>query len=194
MREQSKASQRRKLDPRFKERWFVGRGIDVGCGPDPMNKEDWPGVTEIVPYDIERGDGDASLLHGIPDASFDFLHASHCFEHMVDLDVSFNNWLRIVKQGGFLIVTVPDEVLYEYGQWPSRFNADHKHSFGLRFEPVIPSTTNLMMFLWKRQVDVELVQLLTYGWRRELAGKDQTLGAAESAVEFVVRKPGKSLV
>ena len=35
----------------------------------------------------------------------------------------------MVKPGGHLIITVPDEDLYEKGFWPSRFNPSHKWSF-----------------------------------------------------------------
>jgi hypothetical protein len=39
------------------------------------------------------------------------------------------NWWSLVKPGGVLFVIVPDEDLYEQGSWPSRHNADHKHTF-----------------------------------------------------------------
>src|SRR3546814_12230808 len=39
------------------------------------------------------------------------------------------NWFRILKPGGHLIVTVPDEDLYEQGIFPSAYNPDHKWTF-----------------------------------------------------------------
>jgi hypothetical protein len=41
------------------------------------------------------------------------------------------NWIRVVRPGGHLVVSVQDEDLYEQGVWPSRFNDDHKVSFTL---------------------------------------------------------------
>jgi hypothetical protein len=38
-------------------------------------------------------------------------------------------WWKLVKQGGFLFILVPDEDLYEQGVFPSRFNPDHKATF-----------------------------------------------------------------
>jgi SAM-dependent methyltransferase len=38
-------------------------------------------------------------------------------------------WWRLVKPGGYLILVVPDENLYEQGTWPSLFNYDHKATF-----------------------------------------------------------------
>lgn len=189
MDEQSKALRRRKTDPRYENRWFKGRGIDIGCGPDAMKVADWPNATEIVPHDVDRGDSDAQFLSGIPDASFDFAHSAHCLEHMRIAPTALTNWMRILKPGGFLIVTIPEELLYECGKWPSRFNGDHKISFTMRGTPIIPSSTNLLWLLWKSRADVELVSLLTDKWDPSQFGQDQTLGPAECALEFVLRKP-----
>jgi len=142
MNEQSKAAQRRRvvMDSRFAERWFVGRGLDVGCGSDPLSKVDYPNIIEIVPYDIVLGNASGQLLPEIRDAEFDFVHSSHCLEHLVHPRIALANWVRVVKPGGYLICTVPEEFLYEQGHWPSRFNADHKHSFTLRSIPIIPGS------------------------------------------------------
>jgi hypothetical protein len=42
-----------------------------------------------------------------------------------------NWWWALVKPGGYLVIVVPDEDLYEQGMWPSRFNTDHKATFNL---------------------------------------------------------------
>ena len=41
-------------------------------------------------------------------------------------------WWALVKPGGYLLLTVPDEDLYEQGFFPSRFNFDHKLTFRFR--------------------------------------------------------------
>ena len=74
-------------------------------------------------------DGDAQYLAGVPDGTYDFLHSSHCLEHMVDPGIAMANWVRVVRGGGYLVITIPDEELYEHLHWPSRFNGDHKWSF-----------------------------------------------------------------
>jgi predicted SAM-dependent methyltransferase len=189
MEEASKAARRRKNDWRFTNRWFVGRGIDIGCGPDPLKKEDWPLITEVVPYDKElSSSADGQYLPDIKDGEFDFIHSSHCLEHLHNTRSSLTNWLRILKPGGFIICTIPEELLYEYGRWPSRWNPDHKVSFTMRAMPIIPGSINVPAMLWKHPVDVEHITLLTEGWDKTKAGQDQTLGDAECAIEFVVRK------
>ena len=39
------------------------------------------------------------------------------------------DWWKLVKPGGYLFFTVPDEDLYEQGVYPSSFNPDHKATF-----------------------------------------------------------------
>lgn len=189
MNEASKAAKRRKLDPRFSDRFFVGRMLDVGCGNDPVKTEDWPGLVEVVPYDKSLGNKDGQYLSEFGKDEFDVVHSSHSLEHMQNARAALSNWLRVTKPGGFVVCSIPDEWLYEYGQWPSRFNGDHKGSFTLRSFPAILSSQNILQLLWKLPVDVESVNLLTVGWDPAKVGADQTMTGAESAIEFVVRKP-----
>ena len=192
MDEQSKSAARRKKDWRYSNRWLVGRGLDVGCGPDPLKKEDWPNVSEVVPYDKSNGNIDGRFLPEIKDEEFDFVHSSHSLEHMTDVRTTLSNWLRVIKPGGFIVCTIPEEFLYERGRWPSPFNEDHKFSFTLRAIPIIPTSLNIAHMLWKLPVDVELISLLTEGWNPAKMSQDQTLSEAECAIEFVVRKPHES--
>lgn len=124
--EQSKAARRRFSEGAFHTRYFVGEGIDIGGKPDPLGQyiEIFPLLMRVQTWDLEQGD--AQFMQGVPDDHFDFVHSSHCLEHMHDARVALGNWARIVKPGGYLIVTVPDEDLYEHGHWPSRYNPDHK--------------------------------------------------------------------
>jgi SAM-dependent methyltransferase len=107
------------------ERYLIGRGIDIGCGDDPLFVEEG----SVRGYD--KLDGDALYMAGIADESYDFVYSSHCLEHMPDVKLALTNWLRILRPGGILYVVVPDFELYEKKRWPSRFNGDHKASFSL---------------------------------------------------------------
>ena len=102
--------------------WCQGRGIDIGCGPDPLP---WATVR------FDRSDGDANHITRHVKGEFDFVYSAHCLEHMDDPRKCLPEWWSLVKPGGHLILIVPDEDLYEQGVWPSRFNEDHKHSFSL---------------------------------------------------------------
>jgi hypothetical protein len=50
---------------------------------------------------------------------------------MLKPESAIKDWWSIVRPGGFLIIIVPDEDLYEQKYWPSIFNSDHKFTFTL---------------------------------------------------------------
>jgi len=182
---------RRVHDHRFATRYFVGTGIDIGAGPDPLSLyiELFPRIDDIISWDMPNGD--AQFMAGVADASFDFVHSSHCLEHLVDPVQGLANWLRIVKPGGHLIVTVPDEDLYEQGMIPSR-NPDHKWTFTI-FKPRSwsPASINLTEFLPRLgpQAEIVKIELLDAGFRYRMPAFDQTATPiGESAIEFIIRK------
>lgn len=190
--ETSKQMMRRCSDRRFATRWIVGDGIDIGCGPDPLSKlaDFFPLMRSLRPWDMP--DGDAMLMQGVADDSYDFVHSSHCLEHLVDPLRAMSNWVRICKPGGHLVVTVPDEDLYEQGVWPSTFNSDHKWTFTIlkprSWSPRSISVLNLLA-AFQEQVEILKVEKLDSGFDYRLPRVDQTRGGlAESAIEFVLRK------
>ena len=116
----NEASKTRTLWGPRERAWLEGKGLDIGCGPDPI----LPGVRA---FDV--GDGDANEITAYVSDSFDFVFSSHCLEHMHDPRHALEQWWHLVKPGGHLIVIVPDEDLYEQGYFPSVFNLDHKATF-----------------------------------------------------------------
>lgn len=99
---------------------FKGKGIDIGCGNDPI-------MTDTRPFDRQHGDANRITDHVLD--TFDYVFSSHCLEHMCDPRDALKEWWKLVKPGGHLIFVVPDEDLYEQGVFPSRFNSDHKATF-----------------------------------------------------------------
>jgi len=189
----SKAAARRVLDPAFTDLFFVGDGIDIGAGPDGLSAHTaaFPRMRSVRLWDIP--DGDAMLMDGVPDNSFDFAHSSHCLEHLRNAATALGHWLRIVRPGGFVIVTVPDEDLYEQGVFPSTFNPDHKATFTTS-KPTSwsPRSVNLLPLLGTLNPPCQVIKveqlLAKYDWqgpRRDLTW----LTDAECAIEVVLRKP-----
>ena len=107
----------------FAREYLSGSVLDIGCGPDLV-------VPHARPFDLEHGDANSILDYFSPE-SFDCVHSSHCLEHMYDPPRALAQWWALVRLGGFLILVVPDEDLYEQGVWPSAFNGDHKATFRL---------------------------------------------------------------
>lgn len=97
-----------------------GSVIDIGCGSDPISPS-------ARCFDID--DGDANYITKFIHVTYDCVYSSHCLEHMVDAKLALKEWWKLVKPGGYLILIVPDEDLYEQGEFPSRFNSDHKWTF-----------------------------------------------------------------
>ena len=192
MNETSKALIRRLQDVRFANTYFVGDGIDIGAGMDPITKysQQFPLMTSVKEWDLS--DGDAQLMANAADNSYNFVHSSHCLEHMYDPYEAFDNWLRICKPGGHIITTIPDEDLYEQGQWPSTFNGDHKTSWTIiKNESWSPVSINLLEFLYqyKDKVEVLKVELINGAFIYDTQRFDQTYHSiSECAIEFVVRK------
>lgn len=192
--EQSKAAKRRFSDGAFHHRYFAGHGVDIGGKPDPLGQYAgiFPRMLSCRTWDLE--DGDAQYMKGIPDEHFDFLHSSHCLEHMVDVHVALDNWVRIVKRGGYLIITIPDEDLYEQGVFPSRFNSDHKWTFTIckkqSWSPRSLNIVDLVSFLADR-ASAERIVLQRDFYRDELARRqlDQTqTPVAECSIEMILRR------
>jgi SAM-dependent methyltransferase len=125
MRETSKTNQLRGQE--FIETYLAGRVVDIGAGDDPVK----PGA-EV--FDLQQGDANRILDFLEPEA-YDAVHSSHCLEHMLDPVGCLRQWWGLVKPGGYLVLVVPDEDLYEQGFWPSRFNGDHKATFRMRSSP-----------------------------------------------------------
>lgn len=192
MKECSKSIQRRLADSNFLRRYFVGDGLDIGGKPDPLllYKGLFPLMSSIRTWDWE--DGDAQFLKGIPDGSLSFVHSSHCLEHLADPAEGLRNWLRVVREGGYLVITVPDEDMYEQGVFPSTFNRDHKWTFTMfKSKSWSDRSINLLEMVRELGAAAEVVRIeqLSANYRFELPRFDQTLTpVAECGIELVIRK------
>jgi SAM-dependent methyltransferase len=198
MNETSKSIFGKLRDSRYATRYFIGDGIDIGAGPDPIIQygEFFPLMRSCRVWDMP--DGDAELMDGVADSFFDFVHSSHCLEHMRNPSVAINNWLRILKPGGHMVILVPDEDLYEQGEFPSTFNSDHKHTFTIYKEKSwSKNSINIFDLLSNVAYPIEIkkIELLDatfrYKFNKLINQKrfDQTITpVGECAVEIVLRK------
>lgn len=111
--------------------YFTGRVVDIGCGDDLV-------VAHAEPFDLPQGDAQ-NILDYLEAESYDCVHSSHCLEHMKDPVAALSQWWALVKPGGYMVIVVPDEELYEQGFFPSLFNLDHKATFRLSKYPPLTS-------------------------------------------------------
>lgn len=64
-----------------------------------------------------------------PMESQDYVYSSHCLEHIENPYQAIEEWHRVTKIGGFVIIVVPHQFLYEKKEsLPSKWNGSH-HRF-----------------------------------------------------------------
>lgn len=191
----SKSLARRLNDHRFASRYFIGNGIDIGCGNDSIAQYTYcfPQVSHIRSWDWP--DGDAQFMNGIPDESFDFIVSSHCLEHLHNPYEAMTNWCRILKPHGHMVIVVPDEDLYEQQNWPSIYNSDHKTTWTIQknhsWSPVSINCTEF--FSQFPTLQLLKIELLDSTFNYHTPNIDQTRNlVTESAIEIIVHKPRTS--
>lgn len=192
MKECSKAIPRRLANPNFARRYFVGDGIDIGGAPDPLALYSglFPLIRSVRTWDID--DGDAVHMEGVADGTYDFVHSSHCLEHLSEPAAALRQWLRILRPGGTMVVLVPDEDLYEQGVFPSTFNVAHLWTFSV-WKATSWSDRSLNILDLLRDLGPtarpERIDLLDATYRYDLPRLDQTrTPVGECAIEFIVRR------
>ena len=189
--EQSKAAKRRFDDGNFHNRYFIGKGIDIGCGDDNLGRlrHVFRGIQDVKPWDLP--DGDAQYLNGVPDNEYDFVVSSHCLEHMVDPRIALKNWIRVCKSNGYLVITIPDREMYEQGNWPSIYNTDHKVTFSMK-NIAAPENVYVLDFLNEccgTDAVVEKIEVIRDFYYEGYPPQDQTLHPCiESCIEIILRK------
>lgn len=181
----------RKLNAYRKENgydaYFTGHGIDIGCGPDPLDVSVFTLIKTLKKYDTLQGD--ANTCENLADNSFDFVYSSHCLEHMHNVHVALKNWIRICKLNGFVVFAVPHEVYYEKNQWPSPFNNDHKFSFRLEPYTVMPKSIWMQELLSEfTNIKVINCSLLLINFDAARFWNDQTLGETVCQIEVILKK------
>lgn len=172
---------------------FVGKGIDVGCGDNPLP---FDGVTTF-----DMPDGDANNLAAyFPENHFDYLHASQCLEHMHAPRGAIDNWLRVVRPGGHAIITIPSWELYEGRRWPSAFNPDHKSTWSMEgySSPAGKNHIHVPELMRRMESTCEILlcrELVRHYDHSVGTMRDQTLpesAGVEPWIEFVLRKNGET--
>lgn len=115
-----------------KIRWLAlpycaGSGLDIGCGP-------WKIGPHAIGLDgaAQPGAGGPSLVMDCTDLSmfasnhWDFVFSSHFLEHVHDTAAVLQEFWRVVKPGGHLVLYLPHKDFYpNIGQYGA--NPDHKH-------------------------------------------------------------------
>ena len=121
-------------------RYCVGNGLDLGYGGDPISQNaiclDLPAPYAQYRRCPQHLSGDARDLRWFRDGCLDFVYSSHLLEDFEDTIAVLQEWIRVIKPGGMLVLYLPDEQAYrkycrEKGKPP---NVHHKNAdFSLDF-------------------------------------------------------------
>lgn len=101
----------------FAKEVLHGVGYDIGC-----NRPEWafPGAIQIDPA-IQGCQYDA---YNLPPGEVDYVHSSHCLEHLPDWVGALDYWQTVIKSGGVLFLYLPHpDQLY----WRPYENRKHIH-------------------------------------------------------------------
>jgi SAM-dependent methyltransferase len=121
-------NQARRMAEGFYQRYLSGDAVlDIGFRGGVPDAE--PITAKAVGVELDYPGYDGIRLP-FPDQSQDAVFASHTLEHIVDWRAVLADWYRVLKIGGYLVVAVPHQFLYERkANLPSRFNGDHKRFY-----------------------------------------------------------------
>jgi ubiquinone/menaquinone biosynthesis C-methylase UbiE len=187
MKETSKARAWREELGYFKK-YIKGKGIDIGCGSDIITH---PSIKSVIPYDLRQGNGE--LLKDIKKNNFDFVHSSHCLEHLENWENGIKNWIRVCRVGGYVVIAIPDQYLYEHNIFPSIYNKKHNWTFTIDPKAEdLGKTIYIKEYLKKNYkklgVKIELIKLNDQNYNYNDKTSDQTLGNASAQIEIVLKK------
>lgn len=116
-----------KLGNGFFFKYMYGKGLEIGY--KGYTEGVVPILEDCIGVDLYYPQYDGKTLP-FPDSSQDYVYSSHTLEHVDDWKTTIQEWWRVTKSGGHIVIVVPHQWLYEKkGELPSRFNSDHKRFY-----------------------------------------------------------------
>ena len=125
---ESRKSYAAKIESGFFARYMSGPNV-MEVGYRGYEEGNSPIVPQAIGVDIGYP-GYEGATFPFADGSFDAIYSSHCFEHIGDWLGVLRDWYRLLRVGGFLIIVVPHQLLFERKRkLPSPINPDHKRFY-----------------------------------------------------------------
>jgi SAM-dependent methyltransferase len=157
--EEARKTLRAKIADGFIRRYLSGRHVlDIGYKGYIGDAE--PIVPQAIGIDLDYRGYDGRRLP-FADSSQDAVYSSHCLEHIADHRHAIGEWFRVVRPGGFLVIVVPHQFLYEKrSRLPSRWNPDHRRfytpgSLMAEVEQVLPPNAYRLRHLADNDMDYD---------------------------------------
>lgn len=151
--------------------YCVGDGLDVGCGgreTDIRFYEENKITPTAIGIDLSRTNlqGKADDLYWFTDECMDYVFSSHLLEHLRYPWNALDEWFRVLKPGGFLVMYLP-----LLGHYPDvgKDGANRDHKFNL-------NPTIVLEWLAKKKLKFSLLRI------------EAMTGGDEYSFDFVVQK------
>ncbi len=124
---ETERSHKLRIENGFYDKYLTGMGLDIGYKGSLADAE--PVLPTAIGVDMDYPGYDGIHLP-FDSNSLEFVFASHCLEHIKDYSAAIEEWFRVLRVGGHLIIMVPHQYLYEKkAKLPSRWNEDHKRFY-----------------------------------------------------------------
>jgi len=125
---ESRKSYADKIESGFFARYMSGPNV-MEVGYRGYEEGNLPIVPQAIGVDVGYP-GYEGAAFPFADGSFDAIYSSHCFEHIGDWLGVLCDWYRLLKIGGYLVIVVPHQLLFERKRaLPSPINPDHKRFY-----------------------------------------------------------------
>lgn len=182
-------------DPRtdflYVEKYCRGLGYDVGCGsnrfaPTVLTTDWYPhDDTDLVWNCVHEGG-----RHPYPfrDERFDFVFSSHVIEDFKPDEIQwvFDEFFRLVKKGGYLVLLVPDMGNKRYPDWDEVFTEeDEEVKSGKRRAGELRGNPSHCLTM-----SYELLESLTHKHSNIKIVQADTIPHTSMSLDFVVQKLG----
>ena len=125
---ESRKAHHRRVQEGFFSRYFGPVTLDIGYrGYEDL--EVVPVLRTAIGIDLNYPGYDGKRLP-FDEGSVDTVYASHTLEHIPDPLEAIREWFRVLKVGGYLVLAVPHQYLYEKRTaLLSRWNGDHRRFY-----------------------------------------------------------------
>ena len=128
MGEEAVKSYKLRLENGFIDTYLSGKAI-LDIGYKGYIADVVPIVPQAIGVELDYPGYDGRTLP-FAEESQDAVFASHCLEHIPDFRNALQDWFRVLRVGGFMVIMVPHQFLYEKKvALPSQYNGDHQRFY-----------------------------------------------------------------
>lgn len=153
--------------------YCTGKGCDVDFGGDKIMKVNCDGIDFAQPYTYtgkDKVDIACDVINNeipVPDNTYDYVYTSHLIEDFVDTKDALKKFIRILKNGGNLILVFPDQPKYEVyckemsvPMNPYHIHADMGYELMLARMNEIPGISYEILYSNNCEIDYNVVMVL----------------------------------